>query len=417
MEAFSRAIDGGLDIAVESFFHARTVWHAEWEDAPSKVLAHHWPGVPNFRDVTQVDWSAVEPVDIITGGFPCQDVSMAGKRAGMTEGTRSNLWGAMRTAVEIIRPKYVVAENVRGLLSATADSDLESCPGCVGETEHREHTMRALGRVLGDLADLGYDAKWYGLRAADIGAPHNRFRVFILATDTDGSRRDERKHKQPGISEVEGPDGAITERRPDARGSELRREGKDEITSHPEHDGQSAGPVGGSDGAATTSGRGAGCVTPNDDGQSSGGYFADCRSGHLQEAETIADADSDGRRRGRPLTHQPRHPSSQNTQRHDASSTRTPQQTNTSTAWGDYQPAIKRWERAMGRPAPKPTQPTRSDGKHQLSPVFVEWMMGLNEGHVTGIDGISRANQLKMLGNGVVPQQAYEALRRMKEAA
>ncbi len=62
-------------------------------------------------------------------------------------------------------------------------------------------------------------------------------------------------------------------------------------------------------------------------------------------------------------------------------------------------------------------KPTGSDGKHQLSPVFVEWMMGLDEGHVTGIDGVSRANQLKMLGNGVVPQQAYEALRRMKEAA
>ena len=74
---------GGLDLAVERVFGARTVWHAEWEDAPSAVLARHWPGVPNYRDVTAVDWAEVEPVDIITGGFPCQDVSTVGKRVGL----------------------------------------------------------------------------------------------------------------------------------------------------------------------------------------------------------------------------------------------------------------------------------------------------------------------------------------------
>lgn len=174
---------GGLDIAVEQHFNAETVWHAEFEEAPSKVLAQHWPGITNHHDVSTVDWSAVEPVDIITGGFPCQDVSLAGKRTGMTEGTRSNLWGAMRTAIEEIRPRYAVIENVRGLLSATAqsDSDLEYRPGFMGDGS--DVTLRALGRVLGDLADIGYDAQWHGLRAADIGAPHGRFRVFILAWD------------------------------------------------------------------------------------------------------------------------------------------------------------------------------------------------------------------------------------------
>lgn len=296
---------GGLDIAVESFFHAETVWHAEWEDAPSKVLAHHWPGVPNFRDVTQVDWESVEPVDIITGGFPCQDVSSAGKRAGMVEGTRSNLWGAMRTAIETIRPKYVVAENVRGLLSATADSDLESCPGCVGETEQREHTMRALGRVLGDLADLGYDAKWHGLRAADIGAPHNRFRVFILATNTAGAGQGRSlcKRRLP--------------RKPRGVGGSLAR-GK------PERD--------------------------------------------LSTVE-----------------------------------------------WGNYEPAIRRWEMIAG-PSPSPVEFDRI-GEARLNPKFTEWMMGLPTGWITDIGGISSSDQLKMCGNGVVPQQAYEALRRMKEAA
>ncbi|QYC53888.1 methyltransferase [Mycobacterium phage Leperchaun] len=77
---------GGLDIAVEQFFGARTVWHCELNPAASKVLAHRWPGVPNLGDITAVDWSEVEPVDILAGGFPCQDVSAAGRRAGIAEG-------------------------------------------------------------------------------------------------------------------------------------------------------------------------------------------------------------------------------------------------------------------------------------------------------------------------------------------
>ena len=62
----------------------------EWDDAPSKILAHHYPNVPNYRDVSKVDWAAVEPVDILTGGFPCQDVSLAGARRGLKDGTEVN---------------------------------------------------------------------------------------------------------------------------------------------------------------------------------------------------------------------------------------------------------------------------------------------------------------------------------------
>ena len=161
-----------------------TAWVSDFDTGPNKILAHRYPNVPNIGDITAIDWTQVEPVDIIAGGFPCQDVSLAGRRAGMTEGTRSNLWGAMRTAIETIRPRYVVAENVRGLLSATAtsDSDLEPGDGPLGDG--RTDNLRALGRVLGDLADLGYDAGWCGLRAADVGAPHGRFRVFIVAEDS-----------------------------------------------------------------------------------------------------------------------------------------------------------------------------------------------------------------------------------------
>ena len=172
---------GGLDQAVISVTGATLSWHCEWEDAPSKILEAHFPGIPNYKDVSKVDWANVEPIDILTGGFPCQDLSLAGKRAGLKEGTRSGLWIEFAKAIEILKPRMVVIENVRGLLSATAHSDLEYCAWCVGEAGNGEPFLRALGAVLGSLADLGYDAKWTGLRAADAGAPHNRFRVFIVA--------------------------------------------------------------------------------------------------------------------------------------------------------------------------------------------------------------------------------------------
>lgn len=172
---------GGLDLAVAETFGAEVVWHCEWEDAPSKILERNFPGVPNYRDVSKVDWAAVEPVDILTGGFPCQDLSLAGKRAGLREGTRSGLWSEFALAIDVLRPRFVVIENVRGLLSAGANCEVEFCPWCMGGAGDGEPVLRALGAVLGDLADLGYDAEWTGVRAADAGAPHNRFRVFIIA--------------------------------------------------------------------------------------------------------------------------------------------------------------------------------------------------------------------------------------------
>ncbi|WP_343118957.1 DNA cytosine methyltransferase, partial [Clostridioides difficile] len=116
--------------------------------------------------------STVPPVDLITGGSPCPDLSTAGRRAGMTDGTRSNLWVTMREAIAHVQPTYVVWENVRGSLSAKAASDLEHCPGCMGSPDDRGPVLRALGRVLGDLGDLGFDAEWHGLRASDVGACH-----------------------------------------------------------------------------------------------------------------------------------------------------------------------------------------------------------------------------------------------------
>lgn len=172
---------GGLDLAVTEVTGAQVVWHCEWDDAPSKILEHHFPGVPNYKDVSKVDFSTVEPVDILTGGFPCQDLSLAGKRAGLKDGTRSGLWSEFARAIETIKPRLVVIENVRGLLSATADSNLEYCPWCMGSAGSDQPFLRALGAVCGDLAAIGYDARWTSVRAADAGAPHSRFRVFIIA--------------------------------------------------------------------------------------------------------------------------------------------------------------------------------------------------------------------------------------------
>jgi DNA (cytosine-5)-methyltransferase 1 len=172
---------GGLDLAVMNVTGAEMAWHCEWDDAPSKILEKNFPGIPNYRDVSKVDFTSVEPVDILTGGFPCQDLSLAGKRAGLKDGTRSGLWSEFARAIEEIQPRLVVIENVRGILSATAHSDLELCAWCMGEA-NGEPSLRALGAVLGSLADIGYDAKWTGLRASDAGAPHSRYRIFITAT-------------------------------------------------------------------------------------------------------------------------------------------------------------------------------------------------------------------------------------------
>jgi DNA (cytosine-5)-methyltransferase 1 len=171
---------GGLDLAVIKTLDAEVAWHCEWDEAPSKILDKHFPGVPNYKDVTQVDFTQVEKIDILTGGFPCQDLSIAGRRAGLKEGTRSGLWLEFARAIEELQPKLVVIENVRGLLNAKADNGMEYSQEDL-DGWGSEPVFTAIQAVLGSLADLGYDARWHSLRAADAGAPHSRFRVFIIA--------------------------------------------------------------------------------------------------------------------------------------------------------------------------------------------------------------------------------------------
>lgn len=171
---------GGLDLAVEAFTGGKTVWHVEFDAAPSKILEHNFPGTPNYGDVRSVDWTQVEPVDILTGGFPCQDVSLAGNRAGIKQGTRSGLWSEFANAIYILRPRMVVIENVRGLLSASASSDVEYPTEILDEAGSKP-ILNAIATVCGDLADFGYDAEWATIPASDAGAPHRRERVFIVA--------------------------------------------------------------------------------------------------------------------------------------------------------------------------------------------------------------------------------------------
>lgn len=434
---------GGLALGIEEVMDAEVAWYAEYDAAPSKIMAHHYPHLTNYGDVTAVDWSTVPPVDIISGGSPCQDLSLAGRRKGMTDGTRSNLWESMREAIATIKPTYVVWENVRGALSATAtsDSDMGQRAGFLGE---RGGHLRALGRVLGDLADLGYDCQWRGLRAADVGAPHGRFRVFILATRRDAVA-DLLRGRSGGRATLSG-DGLgaganapayRTDDRPDQPGAaratsiadaDLQRcEEREQpaVTAEPEHpapggnhgvlpgrghDGRTRGANGRFAPLADASGReperrGRARVVERQAGP---------RESEGEERQRIREAvgDSSSGTRGEATADtagiggEERRAESARVQRGpDAIECGSP------TDWGIYAPAIRRWEAVRGT-APAPTELT-AKGKHRLSAAFCEWMMGVPAGWITDVPGVSRNEQLKAAGNGVVPQQAAEALRDM----
>ena len=173
---------GGLDMAVRMALDpaAQVAWTSDVEPGPCRLAEVRWPGVPNLGDITQVDWSIVEPVDIICGGSPCQDLSLAGRRAGMASGTRSGLWESMFEAIKTMRPRLVVWENVRGALTSGAFSLVESEKGLLGDRADGS-LLRAAGRVVGDLAGLGYDSQWCTIRASDVGAPHQRERLFVTS--------------------------------------------------------------------------------------------------------------------------------------------------------------------------------------------------------------------------------------------
>ena len=159
---------GGFSLGLERTGGFETVAFCEIEAFPRKVLAKHWPKVPCYEDVRELTGAKLAAdgiaVDVITGGFPCQDISVAGKQAGISNDTRSGLWSEIARLVGELRPRFVIVENVAALLSGP-----------------REQPGGWMGRILGDLAEIGYDAEWHCIPAAYVGAPHRRDRVWIVA--------------------------------------------------------------------------------------------------------------------------------------------------------------------------------------------------------------------------------------------
>jgi DNA (cytosine-5)-methyltransferase 1 len=295
---------GGLDIAVGG----ELAWYAEIEPAACKVLEAHYPDVPNLGDITKINWSEVEPVDVLTGGYPCQPFSHAGLRKGKNDAR--HLWPHVRDAIHTLRPHYSILENVGG------------------------HITLGFASVLADLATIGFDAEWGTFRASSVGATHQRKRLFIVAYPNSAGRSEHggSLSVQKELSTFERNGYVVSDTHSDGHGEQLH-----------------TGTVG------------------SVEEQAEGG------TQQRQRARGKSDSGSD---------------------------------------WGKYTPVIQQWESVVNRVAPAPTIPYKE--RQRLNPVFVEWMMGLDEGHVTG-HGLSFAQELKMLGNGVVPQQARAAVAQLMQ--
>ena len=324
---------GGLDLAVEMMGLGEVVWMVEQDPNCRSVLRRHYPGVPVYDDVSTLPWASLPPVDGLVGGFPCQDVSTAGARRGLGDDTRTGLWRYYRRAIRVLRPRLAFVENVAGLVSLGLDT------------------------VLADLAEIGFDAEWTTVRAADVGACHRRERLFLLAypggtgvgTIARVSRRDEAA--QDGWDASPYRDLALGAD-PDEPGGEARRDaGRD----GPRLRLQPVGSSGTAGHAPVIDGEG--CELNG----SQGGHA----QGEVGEPGGVA-------------------------------------------VWGGLEPAIRRWEHVFGRAAPPP-----ADERGRLRPVFVEWMMGFPE---RWVDGLTRTAALKALGNAVVPQQGAYALSVLLES-
>jgi DNA (cytosine-5)-methyltransferase 1 len=158
---------GGFSLGLERTGGFKTVAFCEIDPYCRKVLAKHWPGVPIYDDVRELTAERLQQdgiiADVLCGGFPCQDISVAGSSKGI-DGPRSGLWREYARIIGEIRPQFVIVENTAAL------------------------TGRGLGRVLGDLAEVGFDAEWHCIPAAAIGAPHLRDRLWLIATDANSNR-------------------------------------------------------------------------------------------------------------------------------------------------------------------------------------------------------------------------------------
>ena len=362
-------------MAVENVFDATTSWVADIDPGPRKILAHRYPGVPNLGDVTRVDWSQVEPVDIITGGYPCQPFSQAGRRQGQADDR--HLWPNVADILAIIRPRIVVFENVRG------------------------HLTLGFDEVVRDLHQLGYDIQWTLLRASDIGACHQRARLFILGVERERRVCSRAGRGGPAAHPRDGTDGAlplggvvgtggkpvrtdsvrgpVPRERNDGGGTRLRPD----LTLLPTP-GANLGDNGG----------------PQDpDKRRAGGHSVSIEDAvhglKLRPTPALRIVPPETALAGGPREATGVEPLGCGCE-----------------DWGPYAPAVHRHELALGRVAPSPVGVGPS-GKPRLSAFAVEWVMGLPDGWVTDTPGITRNEALKALGNGVVPAQAEAAIRHM----
>jgi DNA (cytosine-5)-methyltransferase 1 len=312
---------GGLDMAVEAYFGAETIWVSEFDKHASKVIQARI-NKPNLGNLKVINWDEVEPIDILTAGYPCQPFSQAGLRKGAQD--ERHLWPYIKEAVSILRPQYVILENVRG------------------------HFGLGFREVLSDLASIGYDARWTLIRASEVGAPHRRERLFILAYPNST------RQTRPNACDIQTPkpwdssSNTYEYTHTDGQRWSLGQNYGNEV----EYQGQSQ-PV--ASGLVQT-------VTTHTDGDT---RTQSRRASREVRAEGVG-------LRGRAHEGQAR---------------------------GKFRFSVEMDKEAIPSPL--------DEGK--LNVKFVEYMMGLPEGWVTNVD-LPRSQKLKILGNGVVPQQAYKAI-------
>jgi DNA (cytosine-5)-methyltransferase 1 len=166
---------GGLDLGLERA-GMQVIWQSEIDPYACKVLKKHWPEVPNHGNIKEIDWRNIVRPDVICGGYPCQPFSQAGKRQG--EKDERHLWPWVKDAISVLRPRYAILENVRGHLT-------------LGGTT-----------VIGELAEIGYDAEWRIVSAASVGANHRRDRIIIVAYPNSQNEPTCAKHEQRLVADT-----------------------------------------------------------------------------------------------------------------------------------------------------------------------------------------------------------------------
>jgi DNA (cytosine-5)-methyltransferase 1 len=187
---------GGFELGLErAIANSKTIWQCEQNAFAQKVLKKHWPDVPIYDDIKEIKHGSIDVVDIICGGFPCQDISQAGKGKGIANGDRSGLWFEMLRIIDIVQPRIAIAENVTAITQKGRGMDL----------------------VISSLSKIGYDVEWIDVRASDEGAPHKRERIFFVAYTNMQHIKTQSIHTKPMESESlfecgSGENGRIHER-------------------------------------------------------------------------------------------------------------------------------------------------------------------------------------------------------------